>query len=169
MACTGLGDATAIATLDFQRGPRPSGHAWPRALRSAPDSRGRGGCGAGTVTALARGLAGMCQAGRWERCAGQARGRRPASLPAAIWGAGQRVPRRILRETVELSPGSTSWRHGDLRPLLRHEYPDRGVIRSDRSTTCAPDGILAKDRRPSSCLRPSRSSLRRSCPCRCTS
>jgi hypothetical protein len=86
LACTGLGGATAIATLDFQRGPRPSGHAWPRALRSAPDSRGRGGCGAGTVTALARGLAGMCQAGRWERSAGQARGRRPASLPAAIGG-----------------------------------------------------------------------------------
>jgi hypothetical protein len=71
--------------------------------------------------------------------------------PSRHWGAGQRVTRRILRETVELSPGSTSWRHGDLRPLLRHEYPDRGVIRSDRSTTCAPDGILAKDRIAAAC------------------
>ena len=60
--------------------------------------------------------------------------------------AGEHERKRLRPKTVELSPGSTSWRHGDLRPVLRHEYPDRGVIRSDRSTTCAPDGMLAKDR-----------------------
>ena len=36
----------------------------------------------------------------------------------------------------------TMGRHGDLRPLLF----DRGMIRADRSTTCPPDGVLAKDR-----------------------
>ncbi len=37
--------------------------------------------------------------------------------------------------------GSTPWRHGDLRPLVF----DGGMIRADRSTTCPPDGVLAKD------------------------
>jgi hypothetical protein len=49
-------------------------------------------------------------------------------------GSGQRLWNCLL--------GRTPWRHGDLRPLLFA----RGMIRADRSTTCPPDGVLAKDR-----------------------
>ena len=59
--------------------------------------------------------------------------------------AGEHEGKRRRRNTVELSPGSTSWGHGDLRPLLRHGS-DRGLIRPDGSTTCAPDGMVVKDR-----------------------
>ena len=56
--------------------------------------------------------------------------------------AGEHERKRLRPKTVELSPGSAPWRHGDLRRLL----PDRGMIRADRSTTCPPDGVLAEDR-----------------------
>jgi hypothetical protein len=35
---------------------------------------------------------------------------------------------------------------GGWRRAVIHKSPDRGTIRADRSTTCPPDGILAKDR-----------------------
>ena len=48
---------------------------------------------------------------------------RPA-VPTGPPPAGEHKGKRFRPKTVELSPGSTSWRHGDLRPLLRHEHPD---------------------------------------------
>jgi hypothetical protein len=65
-------------------------------------------------------------------------------------GSGQRLWNCLL--------GRTPWRHGDLRPLLFA----RGMIRADRSTTCPPDGVLAKDRsrygrRTAPCSTPGRS------------
>src|SRR4029450_9876959 len=52
--------------------------------------------------------------------------------------AGEHERKRLRPKTVELSPGSTPWRHGDLRRLLF----DRGMLRADGSTTCPPDGVM---------------------------
>jgi hypothetical protein len=104
---------------------------------SAPTSRDRGGFGAGTVTALARGPAGMCQAGRWERSAGQARGRHPASLPAAIGGrsactqADPTVGRGIV-SWVDILGHGRYYLHGPDHGLppayLVHSTPETGPV-----------------------------------------
>jgi hypothetical protein len=106
----------------------------------------------------------MCQAGRWERSAGQARGRRPASLPAAIGGQVS-----VYRGgSCERPWNCLRGRHpGDMETYgLYYGTSIRiAAIRSDRSTTCAPDGILAKDRIAAACRclaagRPRRDRLR---------
>ena len=49
------------------------------------------------------------------------RSRRPDGSAAPGYGAGEHEGKRLRPVTVELSRGSTLWRHGDLRPLL-HEF-----------------------------------------------
>jgi hypothetical protein len=140
--------ATGIATHDFRRGRGLLNLPAAGVAASAPacplTPKAEAGSRPVPWMGPARGPAGMCQAGRWERSAGQARGRGPASSSAAIGGqvsmyaSGSDGGRGIVSgiDTME------TW-----RPTAdtTAESPNRGVIRSDRSTTCERDGILAKD------------------------
>ena len=86
---------------------------------------------------------------------------RPA-VPTGPPPAGEHNGKRFRPKTVELSPGSTSWRHGDHAHYARAS--GRGVLRSDGSTTCAP--VEFGEGHPGLTHAPPSSPPARSGPCR---